>query len=315
MKKLFFILSIIGIIASGCSNISQTINPVIGDISFIEKFGKLPDKLTNENLRIKTHLEYVEKLLRSKNTSGLSDNLKSARAFLLDKLHEYWTAGNFPKNYDHPEERKPCFIDKDGNICAVGYLVEQSSGRLLAEAINHEYKYDKIRDMHLPDVSEWIQNSGLTAEECAMIQPTYGYPNPVEPVDNNSNQISTAYAIGGSVLDGVNLSFSALNLLQIFKGSDNKVVPALSILSGAGSVALGIANMGNDETYDYWGTSQYNHKKIFSIVNIGIGSASMTLGIANLLMNKPKKDKKMSWNFYSLQHANNSLGIQVVRRF
>jgi hypothetical protein len=323
MKHSFCLVLILGIISSGCKqpvNFSQTINPVIGDISFIEKFGALPDKFTDENLRIKTHLEFVEKLLRNNYADNLSADLKSKRNFLLDKLHEYWMSGSFPKNYDYSNERKPCFIDREGTICAVGYLVEQTSGRMLAEAVNQKYKYDKIFDMHAPEVIEWIKNSGLTLHECAMIQPTYGgnptpYPYPV-PSSNSANSISAGYGIGGSILDGINVSLSAVNLIHIFKGTDNKVVPALGLLSGAGSVALGIANLNDDESYDYWGNPTQNlYKKTFSFINIGIGTATMALSATNLLMNKPKKDKKLSWNVYGLPGENSSCGIQVVKRF
>ncbi len=39
---------------------SETINPIIGDISYIQKFGEAPTDNCDEQLRIRTHLEYVE---------------------------------------------------------------------------------------------------------------------------------------------------------------------------------------------------------------------------------------------------------------
>ncbi len=87
-------------------------------------------------------------------------------------------------------------------------------------------------------------------------------------------------------------------------------------MSGAGSVALGIANLDDDQAYDYWGNPSQNlYKKTFSFINIGIGTATMALSATNLLMNKPKKDKKLSWNIYSFPGEGNSLGIQVVKQF
>ena len=96
---------------------SQMVNPLLGDISYESKFGHKPDATTDNNLRIRTHLEYVESLLRSKDVSKLSTDLKTKRNQLLNLLHEYWTNGVFPKNYDYPDQRKTCFIDKDGVIC------------------------------------------------------------------------------------------------------------------------------------------------------------------------------------------------------
>jgi hypothetical protein len=40
------------------------INTVVGDISFVETFGDLPDAHTDQGLRIETHLHYIEERLR-----------------------------------------------------------------------------------------------------------------------------------------------------------------------------------------------------------------------------------------------------------
>lgn len=153
----------------------QPVNSIIGDISFITRFGRLPNVTTDANLRIQTHLAYVEKLLRQKDVSSLSPTLQTKRIHLLDLLHDYWTRGIFPRNYDYKDQARPCFIDKDGTICAVGYLIEQTAGRKAAEIINSKHKYDRINEMKDKMVDDWISNSGLTKEECAMIQPQYPY--------------------------------------------------------------------------------------------------------------------------------------------
>ena len=108
---------------------SQMVNPLLGDISYESKFGHKLNATTDNNLRIRIHLEYVENLLRNKDVSNLSTDLKTKRNHLLDLLHDYWTNGIFPKNYDYADQRKPCFIDKYGTICAVGYLLEQTTSR------------------------------------------------------------------------------------------------------------------------------------------------------------------------------------------
>ncbi len=154
----------------------EPVNTLIGDISFTKKFDQSPTAATNDDLRVKTHLAYVEKLLRQKDVSSLPSKLQQRRTHLLDLLHDYWTRGVFPRNYDYKDQRKPCFIDKDGTICAVGYLVEQTAGREAAEAINTKHKYDLVMEMNDEMVDNWINNSGLTKEECAMIQPSYNPP-------------------------------------------------------------------------------------------------------------------------------------------
>lgn len=153
----------------------NTVNPVIGDASFHAKFGVPPDASTDEFTRVQTHLSYAEELLRKKDISGLSLEQQKSRIQLLDLLHEYWQAGKFPANTKYENERRPCFIDANGTICAVGYLVEQTAGRSLAERINQLFQYATISEMILPELNEWISESGFTPEEIATIQPTYNY--------------------------------------------------------------------------------------------------------------------------------------------
>ena len=175
-KKIYsFITMLMFSVAFSNAQSGQPVNSVIGDISFAKKFGHLAVVSTNEDLRIQTHLAYVENLLRQKDVSNLSPELQLNRTHLLDLLHNYWIRGIFPRNYDYKDQRRPCFIDKDGRICAVGYLIEQTAGRKAADAINAKHKYDRITEMNDEMVDNWINNSGLTKEECAMIQPQYPY--------------------------------------------------------------------------------------------------------------------------------------------
>src|SRR6185436_12321081 len=105
-------------------------------------------------------------------------------------------------NYDIADRRAPCFIDKEGRICAVGYLVEKSAGREVAEIINNGHKYQKVFEMNDQFVDDWIFTSGLSKEECAMIQPTYGF------LPGAQQNISTAYGVSSSILGGSNLALS-----------------------------------------------------------------------------------------------------------
>ena len=154
----------------------KIINPVLGDKSFFTLFSHTPTEETNEDFRISVHLYYVEKVLRDKSTDHLDAEKQQMREETLDLLHQYLIQGKFPKNYDYPNERKPCFIDKEGNLCAVGYLVAQTAGIEVAEMINQKYQYCDLYDMteYLTLIKNWAEERGLTLEECAMIQPTYG---------------------------------------------------------------------------------------------------------------------------------------------
>jgi hypothetical protein len=159
------------------SSYAKPINPVIGDQSYYMAYGKMPDPFTNDQVRIRTHLAYAEFLLRKRNVAHLSEDLQAKRSHALDLLHEYWNRGKFPLNNDYKNERHPCFIDDNGTICAVGYLIEQTAGRDAAEYINDKHMYQEIMEMKDPMIFEWMLQNGLTEEECAIIQPSYASQN------------------------------------------------------------------------------------------------------------------------------------------
>lgn len=308
MNKLTIILSLtLSIFFLSCikqtANYGQTINPLLGDISFIDKFGHPPTATTDEDLRIKTHLEYVEHLLRQKDVSNLTTEQVEKRSHLLDLLHNYWTAGIFPRNYDYQGQRQPCFIDKDGRICAVGYLVEQTAGRRAAEHINSNHKYDKLLAMNDNSVDSWVRTSGLTKEECAMIQPAYG-----PPPSYNYNYISSQYGITSSILGGLNLSLNTINAIQISKGTDNRTVPFISLLTGAGSIIYGAYNFPKEVRSGLYAVTNESQKTL-SMVNIGLGSTTMILSIWNLSANRQKKNKTAAWNIYSFPTTDRKMGL------
>lgn len=168
------------VVCTGCSlayGQPGTVNPIIGDTSFLLTHGQFPDLHTEEQMRVRTHLAYAENRLREAPTDHLSADQLAKRTHVLDLLRDYHQAGKFPINTAHPVERRPCFIDDFGTICAVGYLVEQTDGRKVAREINKEYQYAYLNDMtaKLPLISSWAKENGLTTEECAMIQPSYSF--------------------------------------------------------------------------------------------------------------------------------------------
>ncbi|MEX2596077.1 MAG: hypothetical protein WEC59_04030 [Salibacteraceae bacterium] len=303
MKTLKLILTIYVLtILASCNKrsitVEPTVNAVIGDISFLATFGTQPTDQTNEHLRLKTHLQYVERHLRSKGLSDLTVEQQENRLRILDLLNEYWSAGVFPKNYDYPDQRIPCFIDKDGNICAVGYLIEQTAGRQTAEKINAKFKYEYLLAMNDKTVDSWIESSGLTKEECAMIQPTY----------SPSNYIPPLYGISSSLIGGLNLSLNTINGIQISDGADGKVVPILGLITGAGQVALGVKSYPRNSTslgQDRINPAQMN----LYLINIGIGTSTMILSSWNLIKNRKPKEKSLSWNIYSFPTHGSNMGV------
>jgi hypothetical protein len=280
--------------------INQTVNAVIGDISFIESFGSIPTKETSEDLRLQTHLGYVETLLRSKDVSSLEKHQQENRLKMLNLLNEYWKAGVFPRNYDYPNKRMPCFIDKNGKICAVGYLIEQTAGREIAEEINSNFKYEYLLAMNDPKIDNWIQSSGLTKEECAMIQPAYHYqPEPYIP---------PAYGVSSALSIGINLSLNTINGVQMYKGTTNKAVPILGLITSVGQITLGALNYPKEQVF--WGVTYIDPaQRNLSLINIGLGTSTMILSAWNLMTNRKPKEKSLSWSIYSFPTQDNNVGF------
>ena len=281
----------------------DSVNPIIGDISFVNKFGFEPDLTTNDELRIATHLEYVENLLRQKNVSDLPVKLKKNRIRILDLLNKYWKAGIFPKNYDFASQRKPCFIDKDDRICAVGYLIEQTAGRQVAEKINLNHKYDELLAMNDRTVDHWISISGLTKEECAMIQPSY--------YTASNNYVTPKYGISSSILGGFSLALNTINGIQIANGNNNKTVPVLGGLTGATQIILGATMFHKGNRY------ANESQKTLSMVNIGLGTTTLILSLWNSISNEKPKPKLTTWNIYTFPESNKHTGMALcmTRKF
>ena len=156
--------------------LQTTINAVLGDRSYTERFGTLPTAETHEQLRIQTHLRYVEKLLKSRTPDSITQQLYPRRQHMISLLSQYIQQGIFPSQQAY-RGRRPHFIDEQGRLCAVGSLVAKTTGLPLAQKINQRYAYHYLPDMQMPELNSWVKDSGLTVQELAMIQPTYGDQN------------------------------------------------------------------------------------------------------------------------------------------
>ena len=293
----------------------NTVNAIIGDISYVQKFEQLPDENTKEQLRLQTHLTYVEELLQQKDLSQLSARQKNNRAHILRLLHQYRTNGIFPKNYEY-QERRPCFIDRDGAICAVGYLIEKTAGREVAEEINARHQYDYLLDMNEEMIAQWAETYGLSLEECAMIQPAYGWVPPGGETVNAP--IEKGYGVASGMAIGVNVGMNILNLSNRFK-SINKNFSYIGLATGATQLVMGLVNIKEDETqYAIVGSSRtisYKSQNNLSYVNIAAGTTTMLTSVFNLLLNNKMKDRRNAFNLYSYPDANNKItaGLSFTR--
>ncbi|MEO8702614.1 MAG: hypothetical protein ABI867_21400, partial [Kofleriaceae bacterium] len=151
-------------------------NHHLGDDSFVAKFGHAPTSADSEKLRMHVHLAYVRDELGAR--AATRPELAARRGELLGYLDDYIAAGITPRNTYVPW-RSPVFIDRDGRICAVGYLIERSAGRALPELVAAEHRIEYLEDIAaaVPEVASWVASSGLTLDELASIQPGYQGPD------------------------------------------------------------------------------------------------------------------------------------------
>lgn len=316
MKRFSFFVCLLYVsAASFAQSKMREINAILHDESYIATFGAAPDETTHEQLRIQTHLYYVENLLRNATPAGLTAIQQANRMDILDMLHEYGEAGKFPVNKDYPGERRPCFIDDAGNICAVGYLVEQTKGRELAEAINAKHQYDFLLDMNEPAIAAWAREYGLTLEECAMIQPAYGPPPSYE---TSYADIKTGYGVSSGIIGGANFAINLANFSNRFK--NNSALSYIGLVAGAGQLVLGAANIKKTSVEPMINggdvTTSYKKQNNLSYANIALGSATIVTSALNLMMNNRKKDSRNAFNLYSYPGYNNSvtMGLSFTRR-
>jgi hypothetical protein len=295
----------------------QTVNPIIGDESFVALFGCQPDENTDNQLRIQAHLAYAEQKLRERPTDGLTAQQQENREKVLDLLKDYWTNGVFPSNFDYRDERRPCFIDRNGNICAVGYLVEKTAGMELAQQINEKHQYDYLLEMNEPALEAWAEEHGFTLEECAMIQPSY-QPPPQDPSLTLYQPVKTGYGVSSGLVGGLNLAVTTVNLTGRFGNS--KGVAYFGLLSGASQIIMGITNIRKESTgyivNDTERPVSYKAQNNLSYINIAMGTTTMVTSALNLYLNKKLKSKKNSVGLYSYPGLNNemSLGVSLARR-
>lgn len=130
---------------------------------------------TDETVRIQTHLFAVAERLSARDMRGLSVEQRRARARNIVRLVQYASAGRFPHKPAGIPDRIPNFLDDDGAVCAVGYLVEQDLGIDAVREIARDHQFDYVPYIDSPVLATWQQKSGLTPLELAMIQPAYDY--------------------------------------------------------------------------------------------------------------------------------------------
>ncbi|WP_227767661.1 hypothetical protein [Hymenobacter sp. 15J16-1T3B] len=122
---------------------------------------------TDENAREAARLAYAEEVLRHKSTRQLPSHLRRRRYQALKMLHAYRTAGQVAPPDTGPQ---PTLLDEHGRPAALGYLLQQTGRPDLQQQLDSQYRHAPISSINDAALRHWVRMSGLTVEECALIQ-------------------------------------------------------------------------------------------------------------------------------------------------
>src|SRR6185503_4294446 len=100
----------------------------------------------------------------------LRAKLGEQRERMIDRLHEYWTRGDFVQNPDPKGGPGNFILDGRGKPCPLASIIIESGRRDLVEEAARKNNNVKIVDLRDGPVVDWILSSGLTQEECILIQ-------------------------------------------------------------------------------------------------------------------------------------------------
>ncbi len=172
-----------------------------------------------EDRRLQYHFTRIERRLRKSKIDHLSTELQKARQQNIQHLHDYTIRGVFPRNSSFVQ--KPCFVDEDGRVCAVAYLLLANEQKQAVKqiAINENYAY--VPEMQSSLLKDWIENSGLTPQEVVKIQPSYiGEPTSVEFMQRLLQISQFSELIGGIfwILGCISVVLCTFNLARLFRG-------------------------------------------------------------------------------------------------
>jgi hypothetical protein len=192
-------------------------------------------QLRAEAVRLRAHFDSVDKELRGADVSRLSTSQQAMRVRLISWLRDYRDAGRFPENDRFANRMVPFFRDSQGTLCAMAYLIDRSGRGDIVDKVantrNNAYIHQLADD---PTLVAWLDASGLTVDEAARIQPTYGGPVFV----SNNDRVDRPYAILSMGLGGISMGATALNIFAPSRASG-----AVGLLSGVATIVAGAEHL------------------------------------------------------------------------
>jgi len=204
-----------------------TINPELGDASFVAAFGRPPTEEDDPTVRVATHLRHVATLLRARGRSGA----------VMDALDAYIAAEAFPAS-EAPWGLLPSFVDPHtGTRCAVAHLVETTAGTALVEALDRDHHHAYIATFaEDPRFVAWAESSGLTLEELAWIQPSYPYEPPPPNVPDLTFAIAAEVATAPSEAAAMPHGFSLAHAGVTYRTDHDDAFYNVGVLALDGAV-------------------------------------------------------------------------------
>ena len=140
----------------------KAINAEIGDESYVQIYGSLPGEDVPFTVRVRTHLEYAESVLRNRPVDHLTEEQKKNRELLLDLLEGFMMSEKFSQ-----------IGENNKKICVICYMFEKTSDSTLTDFDPYQINKSTFNKLNHPGLSDWVEESGITIEELALIQPVY----------------------------------------------------------------------------------------------------------------------------------------------
>jgi hypothetical protein len=221
-----------------------------------------------ETTRLRAHFDSVGLELRAPMARPLTSAQRESRATVIAWLRDYREAGSFPRNDRFHDGAMPFFRDSRGVLCAMAYLIKRSGRGDLVDRIAATRNNASMRELAGdPDLTAWLDSTGLSAAEAARIQPFYGSP----PDDRHG--VSSSYAITSILLSGTSLATVGVNAI-----APSRTAGWAGILAGAASVIAGAAKLDQEGATDD-----------VAKVNMIVGLGALTFGLYRVATPLPSR--------------------------
>ena len=257
--------------------------------------------------RLQAHFDSVDRELRAQPIAALSTAQRSARAQLTEWLREYRNAGDFPVNEDFPERATPFFRDRHAHLCAMAYLLTRSGrGDVVDEVANSRNKA-RVHDLaDMPVLTAWLDSVGLSVDEAARIQPSYGGPPPV----GSRPEASAGYTISSVVASSAAVVTAVLNAV-----APSRKAGWAGVVTGAAATVLGAAQ---------WSAESDN--RTVARWDVGVGLGTLALSTRGFLAGRRRDESRgigvseqSTWALQPTwvvgQQSATRVGFQMSRRF